>query len=248
MSKKESIKKKFEQFVKRLSDEDARKELVLAYLQMERCQQVLKGEDVEPVTMRDNGESSDLELFYLCKKVAEELAYLNGMVSDPDKDGKPFLEMSYDIVHKFNDNMFAIFKQFAKQRKDFEDNVLMPFLDGKKKDAFKMQFDKANNAIVFSELCGTESFSLSLDFLKKFVDDELRKLDEEKSARGFNCCGDVYYFRDTIRKTRVVRLVSDSGSGKTIVTLDDGSILTGFDGLFNTKEELIENLKKNINE
>jgi hypothetical protein len=44
---------------------------------MEKCKNVLKGYDVEPVEMMDNGDSSDLELFYRCKKAAEELAYLN---------------------------------------------------------------------------------------------------------------------------------------------------------------------------
>lgn len=78
----EDFKKKFEKFVNGLTEKDVRKELVLAYLQMERCQQVLGGEDIEPVVMKDNGESSDLELFYRCKKVAEELAYLNKIVKD----------------------------------------------------------------------------------------------------------------------------------------------------------------------
>lgn len=75
------LRKKFNDFVGTLSESEVRRELVLAYLQMERCQQVLRGEDVKPVTMRDNGESSDLELFYRCKKVAEELAYTNDLVA-----------------------------------------------------------------------------------------------------------------------------------------------------------------------
>lgn len=68
-----SLKKKLAKFVKTLTEEEARHELLMAYLQMERCQQVLRGEDVEPVTMADNGESTDLELFYLCRKVRSEL-------------------------------------------------------------------------------------------------------------------------------------------------------------------------------
>lgn len=71
----------FEGFVGKLTDDVVRKELVLCYLQMERCKAVLKGDDVEPVEMMDNGESSDLELFYECKKVREELTYLNDVVS-----------------------------------------------------------------------------------------------------------------------------------------------------------------------
>lgn len=64
-------------FASQLSPELCREQLVLAYLQMERCRQVLRGEDVEPVVMMDNGESSDLELFYLCKKVRAELDSLD---------------------------------------------------------------------------------------------------------------------------------------------------------------------------
>lgn len=73
MSEMKSLKKKLAKFVKSLTEEDVRHELLMAYLQMERCQQVLRGDDVEPVKMADNGESSDLELFYLCKKVRSEL-------------------------------------------------------------------------------------------------------------------------------------------------------------------------------
>ena len=76
---------KFRAFVGGLSEDVCRKDLVNAYLQMERCRQVLRGEDVEPVVMLDNGESSDLELFYQCKKVAEELSYLNGVVSGTER-------------------------------------------------------------------------------------------------------------------------------------------------------------------
>lgn len=77
MSKTKKLKKKFAAFVSQLTPDECREQLVLAYLQMEKCLQVLRGEDVEPVAMMDNGESSDLELFYMCKKVREELDYLN---------------------------------------------------------------------------------------------------------------------------------------------------------------------------
>ena len=77
MSKTKKLKKKFTAFASQLTPDECREQLVLAYLQMEKCLQVLRGEDVEPVAMMDNGESSDLELFYRCKKVSEELDYLN---------------------------------------------------------------------------------------------------------------------------------------------------------------------------
>lgn len=77
MSKTKKLRKKFAAFVNQLSPAECREQLVLAYLQMEKCMQVLRGEDIEPVAMKDNGESSDLELFYMCKKVREELDSLN---------------------------------------------------------------------------------------------------------------------------------------------------------------------------
>ena len=80
MGKIGKLREKFSTFVNQLSPDQVREQLILSYLQMERCQQVLQGEDVEPVVMMDNGESSDLELFYRCKKVSEELSYLNGVI------------------------------------------------------------------------------------------------------------------------------------------------------------------------
>ena len=83
MSDIKELRNRFTQFVIQLSPDEVREQLVLAYLQMEKCMQVLRGADVEPVSMKDNGESSDLELFYRCKKAAEELAYLNQKVLEP---------------------------------------------------------------------------------------------------------------------------------------------------------------------
>ena len=86
MANKKKLRKKFTEFVNRMSDDEVRKQLVLAYLQMEKCQQVLRGENVEPVEMKDNGMSSDLELFYLCKKVREELDFSDDN-DESDEDG-----------------------------------------------------------------------------------------------------------------------------------------------------------------
>ena len=74
MSNTEKLREKFSTFVNQLSPDQVREQLILSYLQMERCQQVLQGEDVEPVVM--------MELFYRCKKVSEELSYLNGVISE----------------------------------------------------------------------------------------------------------------------------------------------------------------------
>lgn len=86
MGKNKKLRKKLTDFVRSLTLNDVREQLVLAYLQMEKCQQVLRGEDVEPVAMKDNGISSDLELFYLCKKVREELDFSDGN-DECDDDG-----------------------------------------------------------------------------------------------------------------------------------------------------------------
>lgn len=96
MSKTKRLKKRFTAFVNQLTPDQVREQLVLAYLQMEKCQSVLKGYDVEPVEMMDNSESPDLELFYRCKKVAEELAYLNKMVHEGKKVGSLEFEVKFD--------------------------------------------------------------------------------------------------------------------------------------------------------
>lgn len=71
--KKEDVKV-INYFIASLSEKEAREQLSLAYQQMELCMRVLDGEKgIDPVTMKDNGLSSDLELFYKCKKVADFL-------------------------------------------------------------------------------------------------------------------------------------------------------------------------------
>ena len=71
--KKEDVKV-INYFIASLSEKEAREQLSLAYQQMELCMRVLSGEKgIDPVTMKDNGLSSDLELFYKCKKVADFL-------------------------------------------------------------------------------------------------------------------------------------------------------------------------------
>lgn len=91
MGKIGKLRKKFTAFVNQLSPDQVREQLVLAYLQMETCKNALKGYDVEPIEMMDNGECSDLELFYSCKKAAEELAYMNNELSKPETMmGNPF--------------------------------------------------------------------------------------------------------------------------------------------------------------
>ena len=112
MSNTEKLREKFSTFVNQLSPDQVREQLILSYLQMERCQQVLQGEDVEPVVMMDNGESSDLELFYRCKKAAEELAYLNKMVHEGKKVGTLEFEVKID-THEF-EKEFDSLREYLK--------------------------------------------------------------------------------------------------------------------------------------
>ena len=58
-------------FVAGLSEKEAREQLSLAFQMMERCLEVLNGNNkIKPVSMKDNGLSTDLELFYKCKQIA----------------------------------------------------------------------------------------------------------------------------------------------------------------------------------
>lgn len=123
MSKIERLKKRFTAFVNQLTPDQVREQLVLAYLQMEKCQTVLKGYDVEPVEMMDNGESSDLELFYRCKRAAEELAYLNKMVHDGKKVGAIEFEVKVDTDPAIL-SLKELRKEFSKMADSMKPKVL----------------------------------------------------------------------------------------------------------------------------
>lgn len=123
MSKIKRLRKRFTEFVNQLTPDQVREQLVLAYLQMEKCQTVLKGYDVEPVEMMDNGESSDLELFYRCKKIAEELAYLNKMVHDGKKVGAIEFEVKVDTNPAIL-SLKELRKEFRKMADSMKPKVL----------------------------------------------------------------------------------------------------------------------------
>jgi hypothetical protein len=111
MSKIKRLKKRFTAFVNQLTPDQVREQLILSYLQMETCKNALKDYDVEPVEMMDNGESSDLELFYMCKKVREELNYLNQKESKPQ--GKR-ITIGVDVDYS------EAIKQIKDFKKEFE--------------------------------------------------------------------------------------------------------------------------------
>ena len=123
MGKIGKLRKKFTAFVNQLTPEEVREQLILAYLQMEQCQRVLRGDAVEPITMMDNGESSDLELFYRCKKMSEECAYLNQMVHDGKKVGSLEFEVKIDTnpaIQSFKE----LREQFQKMAHSMKARVL----------------------------------------------------------------------------------------------------------------------------
>ena len=124
MSKLKKLKKRLTAFASQLTPDECREQLVLSYLQMERCQQVLRGEDVEPVTQMDNGESSDLELFYLCKKVREELTYFNDVLSGKQKrTDKHVISIDIDASEAVK-NLRRLAESFKKLGKDMEPRKL----------------------------------------------------------------------------------------------------------------------------
>jgi len=259
------LKKKFEKFVNAMTEEEVRKELVLAYLQMERCQQVLRGEDVKPVTMRDNGESSDLELFYRCKKCAEELAYLKNMASKSKKDitkliknAIKFGELSAQIESK---SLQSPIEGISENTASYWDEFKRKFSNNDS-DNIKISIKRDNDSISFSHLKNIDSMSISLKALKRIVDGKvysedvlLEKKDEDSindkeikdSKKVFHPFETVWYCNGQILVSRIVRIEYDVFRSGIRVCLEDGSVFGNFDGLFRTKEELIKNLKKNIN-
>lgn len=155
MSKNKKLRKKINAFVNQLTPDEIREQLVLAYMQMERCLKVLKGECVEPVPMEDNGLSSDLELFYACKKNAEELKYLNGIVSK--KDSK---RITFDLDINCDEAMEKI-KAVS--------NCFNHFMND---SAIKMKYFPNQKAVEFSGLKDLDAFAIDVDVLKKFIKKE----------------------------------------------------------------------------
>lgn len=97
------MKDGFRRFIDSLDEKDVRRELLQAYMMMERCLAVLDGKDTGPVAMKDNGRSSDLELFYACRKRMKELEAAAGEKDGRTPDGKrrtvPKAEMEKMAAH-----------------------------------------------------------------------------------------------------------------------------------------------------
>lgn len=204
MSKIKKLKKKFTAFASQLTPDECREQLALAYLQMEKCMQVLRGADVEPVSMMDNGESSDLELFYRCKKAAEELAYLNKMVHDGKKVGTLEIEVKVDTWNLQNELDKIKIRDYIKPT-GFH---LEPFLRFKK---------------------------------------ELSKISESLRMPKFGKGQEVWYmFGDRVQHSTIEYPMRDV-DGITIYKTKLGHNTAECE-TFESLEELMENLKKTVNE
>lgn len=78
----EEIKDRLSNYICDMSEQEVRNQLFLCYCQMERCIRLLHGDKkVKPVEMKDNGLSTDLELFYTCKRVVDGLLPLKNTKS-----------------------------------------------------------------------------------------------------------------------------------------------------------------------
>lgn len=162
MGKNKKLRNKINAFVSQLTPDEVREQLILAYMQMERCLSALRGEDVEPVDMKDNGVSSDLELFYSCKKCAEELSALNEIAGDGEHIG-----ISVDIdpktLEEFKNYLSEVVGQLIEEEPTDEDfKVQMKYVPEKKVVEFS-----------FSE--GLSGFAIDVDLLKKFIAKEVDK-------------------------------------------------------------------------
>lgn len=220
MSKLKKLKKRLTAFASQLTPDECREQLVLSYLQMERCQQVLRGEDVEPVTQMDNGESSDLELFYLCKKVREELDLLNRSEKNPKGES---ITIGVDV-----DCSDAI-KHFKDFKKEFEklhsdavkhiNNYCKP-----RKDVYVMKVDLEKYFPPIS--IDTGSHDSMLAFHKMMIDafslvDQLPK----------NMTLPVYFmYHGRIHKNKCAQWIGVSEGKKLICKID------GYDGVFNVSD------------
>lgn len=216
MSKLKKLKKRLTAFASQLTPDECREQLVLSYLQMERCQQVLRGEDVEPVTQMDNGESSDLELFYLCKKVREELDLLNHTEKKPK--GKSItigvdVDCSDAIKH---------FKDFKKQLDELHNEAVTRIKNYGKPDpdVFVMKVDLAKNFPPISIDTGSQDSMLAFHKMMVDVFSLVDQLPKDMTLP-------VYFmYHGRIHKNKHAQWIGVSEGKKLICKID------GYDGVF----------------
>lgn len=229
MSKISKLRKKFTAFVNQLSPDQVREQLILAYLQMEQCQRVLRGVDVEPVEMLDNGESSDLELFYQCKKTAEELSYLNEMASKPDKTIK--FGVDFDCS--------GVIKCFRGLRKELDElhNVAMKHYEQSFDPCVvKVDLRKFYEPLSFDTSNPTDMFNLRKKFKEMAESMKLRVLQEGT---------EVYFLsKGRIHKSKVREVIGlEQVTGVPVCYVNGHDTIIPATYLYATSKMLVENLK-----
>lgn len=228
MSKISKLRKKFTAFVNQLSPDQVREQLILAYLQMEQCQRVLRGVDVEPVEMLDNGESSDLELFYQCKKTAEELSYLNEISSKPDKTIK--FGVDVDCSEAIN-QIKKFYEQLTKIGKAAHDKNIP-------NDAYVMKVDlrKFYEPLSFDTSNPTDMFNLRKKFKEMAESMKLRVLQEGT---------EVYFLsKGRIHKSKVKEVIGlEQATGVPVCYVNGHDTIIPATYLYATSKMLVDNLK-----
>lgn len=113
MTEKEKIEK-LKEFIATLSESEVRHELLLSYLMMERCQEVMEGKNVDPVKMKENGLDSDLELFYMCKKLKVEHDSLEGIRDNAAQAVSQAITAISDVMKELKDLKVDMEDKIAK--------------------------------------------------------------------------------------------------------------------------------------
>lgn len=104
MSKSNKLRKRLTAFVNQLAPDQLREQLVLSFLQMDRCIHALRGDAVEPIEMMDFCDRMDLELFYRCKKIREELVANEHLLTELHS---PVYFMYKGRIHKSRNTSFV---------------------------------------------------------------------------------------------------------------------------------------------
>lgn len=120
---KKRDKKKLQEFVDSLTENEARGQLYLAYMMMERCIRVLQGYDVSPVKMKDNGLSSEMELFYQCKRTADTIISCFDVMINGSGEEESVDDDDFSVSVACNDDGTVEFSDWADGVEAFAINV-----------------------------------------------------------------------------------------------------------------------------
>ena len=229
MGKSKRLRKRFEAFVNQLSPDQVREQLVLAYLQMEKCIKALKGYDVEPVEMLDNGDSSDLELFYRCKKVAEELSHLNEIASKPDKTIK--FGVKFDCS-----GAIKSFRGLRKSLDELHNAAMKHYEQSFEPYVLKVDLSKFYEPLKFDTSNELDMFNLRKKFKEMAKDMKLRVLQEGT---------EVYFLsKGRIHKSKVKEVIGlEQATGVPVCYVNGHDTIIPATYLYATSKMLVENIK-----